>query len=75
VQLQETATAAVADAAAENRYAEPDTITSASAKEVDSHLRLLAGAGAVQRTAAGDILMVFDEVRAMLWRLINPRTG
>ena len=50
-------------------------IAYASAKEVDSHLRLLAGAGAVQRTAAGDILMAFDEVRAMIWRLINPRTG
>jgi len=50
-------------------------IAYASAKEVDSHLRLLAGVGAVQRTAAGDILMALDEVRAMIWRLMNPRTG
>jgi len=50
-------------------------IAYASAKEVDSHLRLLAGAGAVASTAAGDILMAFDEVRAMIWRLINPRVG
>ena len=50
-------------------------IAYASAREVDSHLRLLAGAGAVHRKAAGDILMAFDEVRAMIWRLINPRTG
>ena len=50
-------------------------ITSASAKEVDSHLRLLAGVGAVQRTVADGILMAFDEVRAMLWRLMNPRAG
>jgi hypothetical protein len=38
-------------------------------------LRVLAGAGAVHSTAAGDILMAFDEVRAMIWRLIHPRTG
>jgi hypothetical protein len=50
-------------------------IAYASAKEVDSHLRLLAGAGAVHRGAVGDILIAFDEVRAMLWRLMNPRAG
>jgi four helix bundle protein len=47
-------------------------IAYASAKEVDSHLRLLAQAGAVGSTHVGKVLMTFDEVRAMTWRLINP---
>jgi len=49
-------------------------IAYASAKEVDSHLRLLASAGAVSRTGANHALEVFDQVRAMTWRLLNPRT-
>jgi len=49
-------------------------IAYASAKEVDSHLRLLASAGAVNRTSADYALEVFDQVRAMTWRLLNPRT-
>ena len=44
----------------------------ASAKEVDSHLRLLARAGAINATGAGKALQLFDEVRAMTWRLVNP---
>ena len=48
-------------------------IAYASAKEVDSHLRLLAGAGAVHRSTAENVLSTFDEVRAMIWRLINPQ--
>ena len=49
-------------------------IAYASAKEVDSHLRLLTAAGAVNRTAADFSLDGFDEVRAMTWRLLNPRS-
>ena len=47
-------------------------IAYASAKEFDSHLRLLAAAGAVNRTAANVALDGFDQVRAMTWRLLNP---
>jgi four helix bundle protein len=47
-------------------------IAYASAKEVDSHLRLLAAARAVNRTAAISALDGFDQVRAMTWRLLNP---
>ena len=49
-------------------------IAYASAKEVDSHLKLLTYAGAINRTAAGDAMIAFDEVRAMTWRLLNPRS-
>ena len=47
-------------------------IAYASAKEVDSHLRLLLGAEAVNRQRATVALDLFDEVRAMTWRLLNP---
>ncbi len=47
-------------------------IAYASAKEVDSHLRLLAAAGAVNRIGAENALESFDHVRAMTWRLLNP---
>ena len=47
-------------------------IAYASAKEVDSHLRLLAVAGAVNGVEAERVLQSFDEVRAMTWRLLNP---
>jgi len=43
-----------------------------SAKEVDTHLRLLIGAGAVANVNAQLSLQLFDDVRAMTWRLINP---
>jgi four helix bundle protein len=43
-----------------------------SAKEVDSHLRLLAEAGAVEAVRTSSALQLFDEVRAMTWRLLNP---
>jgi four helix bundle protein len=49
-------------------------IAYASAKEVDSHLRLLAQAGAVNRNHANTALETFDQVRAMTWRLINRTT-
>jgi len=48
-------------------------IAFASAKEVDSHLRLLAHAGAVDGARAAAALAAFDEVRAMTWRLLNPK--
>jgi len=46
-------------------------IAYASAKEVDSHLRLLAAASAVNGPGAETVLQGFDEVRAMTWRLLN----
>jgi four helix bundle protein len=49
-------------------------IAYASAKEVDSHLRLLAHAGAVNKSRAERALSTFDQVRAMTWRLINRET-
>jgi len=49
-------------------------IAYASAKEVDSHLRLLAHAGAIGRPAARDAMQAFDQVRAMTWRLLNPKS-
>jgi four helix bundle protein len=48
-------------------------IAYASAKEVDSHLRLLAATGAVNASATQPALDGFDEVRAMIWRLVNPK--
>ena len=48
-------------------------IAYASAKEVDSHLRLLAGAGAVDRNRVEIALELFDQVRAMTWRLLHPK--
>ena len=47
-------------------------IAYASAKEVDSHLRLLAATGAVSPAAVQTALDRFDRVRAMTWRLLNP---
>ncbi len=42
-----------------------------SAKEVDTHLRLLIGAGAVTTNRASSALALFDEVRAMTWRMMR----
>jgi four helix bundle protein len=49
-------------------------IAYASAKEVDSHLRLLLHGGAINQTQAVNALETFDAVRAMTWRLLNPKT-
>jgi four helix bundle protein len=49
-------------------------IAYASAKEVDSHLRLLARAGVIDTDRAKKALEAFDQVRAMTWRLLNPKT-
>jgi four helix bundle protein len=43
-----------------------------SAKEVDTHLRLLLGARAIDARRADSALRLFDEVRAMTWRLLHP---
>ncbi len=48
-------------------------IAYASAKEVDTHLQLLAQAGAIDTGRAQTALTLFDETRALTWRLIHPR--
>ena len=48
-------------------------IAYASAKEVDTHLRLLAQAGAIDKNRTDTALDLFDQVRAMIWRLLNPK--
>jgi len=48
-------------------------IAYASAKEVDTHLRLPAGAGAVDVGRARSALDLFDQVHAKTWRLLHPR--
>ena len=50
-------------------------IAYASAREVDTHLRLLQAARAISPEQAGSAVELFDRVRAMTWRLINPRGG
>ena len=50
-------------------------IAYASAKEVDTHLRLLTGAGAIDCTQAATAIQLFDEVRALTWRLLHPRAS
>ena len=49
-------------------------IAYASAKEVESHMKLLARAGAISVTGTERALSVFDEVRAMTWRLLNRKS-
>ena len=44
-----------------------------SAKEIEVHLTLLARSGAVDPGGADLALRLFDEVRAMTWRLLHPR--
>jgi four helix bundle protein len=47
-------------------------IAYASAKEVDSHLSLLSLSGAISPGKASTASQLFDEVRAMTWRLLHP---
>ena len=47
-------------------------IAYASAREVDCHLRLLVHAGAIDAGRTREALGIFDEVRAMTWRLLHP---
>ena len=44
-----------------------------SAKDVDTHLRLLVHAGVVSPARARAALDLFDDVRAMTWRLLHSR--
>ncbi len=48
-------------------------IAYASAKEVDTHLHLLTGSGAIEYVQAGSAIQLFDEVRALSWRLLHPK--
>jgi four helix bundle protein len=48
-------------------------IAYASAKEVDTLLRLLVNANAIDSTASLQAIELFDQVRAMTWRLLNPK--
>ena len=45
-----------------------------SAKEVDTHLRLLLHTDAINSSRAHEALELFDEVRAMTWRLFHPKS-
>jgi four helix bundle protein len=47
-------------------------IAFASANEVDTHIRLLSRSDSVDHRQATKALNLFDEVRAMTWRLLNP---
>jgi len=44
-----------------------------SAKEIDCHLQLLMATGAIDPRAARNTVELFDEVRAMTWRLLHPK--
>ncbi|HSN55079.1 MAG TPA: four helix bundle protein [Candidatus Sulfomarinibacteraceae bacterium] len=44
-----------------------------SAREVETHLRLLIGAGVIEADRALATIRLFDEVRAMTWRLLHPQ--
>ncbi len=46
-------------------------IAYASAREVDSHLRLPVGAGAVDPAGTAEVLDLLDRVRALAWRLVE----
>ncbi len=45
-----------------------------SAMEVDTFLRLLNSAGVLNTSQAQEAADLFDQVRAMTWRLIHPAT-
>ena len=44
-----------------------------SAKEVDTHIRLLVHTDAIDSSRAREALKLFDDVRAMTWRLLHPK--
>jgi len=48
-------------------------IAHGSAKEVDTHLRLLVGTGSIISSRAETAIQLFDDVRAMTWRLLHPK--
>jgi len=43
-----------------------------SAREVDTHLHLLVATGAVNASQAETALQLFDDVRAMTWKMPHP---
>ena len=45
-----------------------------SAKEVDSHLKLLAHAGVISQNQARDAMNAFDQGWSVTWRLFNPKS-
>ena len=45
-----------------------------SAKEVDTHIRLLVHTNAIDSSRAREALKLFDDVRAMTWRLLHPKS-
>jgi four helix bundle protein len=49
-------------------------IAYASAMEVDCHLRLLCVTGGLHRGKANTALQLFDEIRAVTWRLLHPNS-
>ena len=49
-------------------------IAYASAKEVDSHLCLLMNLNVIDIDQTRHTMQLFDQVRAMTWRLINSRS-
>ena len=48
-------------------------IAYASAREVDSHLRLLVGTGSIESSQADEAFQLLDDVRAITWRLLHPK--
>jgi four helix bundle protein len=48
-------------------------IAYASAKEVDTHLQLLVQASAIDANRSDVALQLFDETRALTWRLLHPK--
>ena len=48
-------------------------VSYASAREVDSHLQTLLDANVIDPERTDQTRRLFDEVRAMTWRLINPK--
>lgn len=47
-------------------------IAYAEAKEVDVHLKILTASGAVRTQECKQALDLFDQVRAITWRLLHP---
>ena len=47
-------------------------VSYASAREGDTHLQLLLNAGAIDPCNTEQARCLFDEVRAMTWRLLHP---
>ncbi|MCP4901471.1 MAG: four helix bundle protein, partial [bacterium] len=48
-------------------------IAYASAKEVETFLHLLSGSGVIDNAQAKRAADLFDEVRAMTWRLLHSK--